>query len=49
MEVPLTVVTNATPTTATLLDWSTYVIDAGQTLEILSGDPAIDGVPNADV
>ena len=45
----LTVVTNATPTTGTLLVSTTYVIDAGQTLELLPGDLVIDGVPSADV
>lgn len=49
IEVPLTVVINATPTTGTLLDSATYVIDAGQTLELVPADLVIDGVRSADL
>ena len=48
-EVPLTVVTNATPTTGTLPDSATYVIDAGQTLEPVVKVPVIVAVVKAEV
>lgn len=43
------VVTNATPTTGTLLDSATYVIDAGQILEPVVKVPVIVGVGKAEV
>ena len=43
------VVINATPTTGTLLDSATYVIDAGQTLEPVVKVPVIVGVLKVEV